>query len=309
MKKFLTTILAFTIFCGASYALELDETMTANVAAALTEAKDKDEAEQKFPSTDASKKAVVWFTFTAKTEIENGYPLTSHKECPAVIIDNEWLLASKTCMVSDMTVEGEYYQGASCPPEFKTCKVLNRWMENTKVTIDGKAYAVEVIPAKGQYLLYAKGNLSYALRTLPKANILVTGKNIKLSDYTGLKFFVNRTSLVFGVKEVQERQPINLCSSTGCISVKYSFWHTDAQSGDPLFTKLDNNMEFLVGFNSAQNYTDGKDRKSRIFKLITQDDIKEILKVIKEKTPQSYESVKKKTVNKITIVKSYYKYE
>lgn len=295
-KKLLLLLVILSAFTN-TFAFDVaDKELESKVDIALTKAVET----AKPLSQDASEKSVLKFTFKTETEVaEAVMPVSSRKECAAVVIDNQWLLASKTCKVLDPKVVITLSNGGTCEPSIiDNCKVLSRSVSDTKIEVAGKKYPVEIALDGEQILLFARDkDLVKQLSLLPKANVLFVSPKSSPSDFRKFDFFVNRKSYLFDIKEVQEREIASLCISTACINVKYAFFHTDAQAGDPLFV-TENGNDFLVAFNSAQNYTDGKnDRKSREFIMITAKDISAIKKVIGAKTPSALASLNKRIMN------------
>lgn len=316
MKKFLIIALALGVTAGPVLAGEfaVDAKQAAKVEASLSEAKQHSKNVGKYPSTGASQKGSVKFSFKAELEgslvsnPEYTNTFKSTKECRAVVIDKNWLLASRNCAVNDDYITHEAYRGAGAAPDTEKYKVTDRYYSDYRVTVDSTSYPVDVFGLGNEFLIYAKNTALVAkLNKLPKANILVTDSANSLSALKDFTLIVRRDSRYWG--EVSDKMEIEtICTKTSCVKVENKILHPNGAAGDPMFLKLDNGQEFVVAFNATQNYSGGNNT-GREYKTINAASAEKIKEYVKKYTPSSYNAIAKKIVKKINVITKSYSFE
>lgn len=316
MKKFLVfaIILAVAGVYGIAAELSINADEAAKVESSLTSAKSKSDKQAVYPSTGASERGSVTFSFRAElkgTLVSNPeYTNTfkSTKTCRAVVIDKNWLLASKNCAVNDDYVMHSAYRGAGSAPDQEKYEVTARYYSDYRISVGNTSYAVTVFDIGNEFLIYAKNNkLAAELNKLPKANILVTGNKASLNALKSFPLIIRRDSRFSG-EVSDEMEAESVCTGSYCVKVESKFFHPDGAAGDPMFIKLDNNQEFLVAFNAAQNYSAQKN-KGRDYKTITPTSAEKIKSYVKKYTPSAYNTMVRKIVKKINVIKKSYSFE
>ncbi len=316
MKKILLAVFSLCALSFPVLAAEFvaDAAQAGKVEVALTDLKKQQDNAATYPSTGASLKGSVDFSFTSRLEVvlvanpEYKNTLTSKKECRAVVIDKNWLLASKTCAVTDNIVTHNAYMGAGSAPSEDKYKVVDRDYSDFKITADKVAFSVDVFDIGDQFLIYASNAvLAEKLNKLPKANILITPDGKALEKYKNFNLFVRRDGR-YG-KDVTETVEVEkICTANACVKVENKTWHPNAAAGDPMFIVLDNKQEFLVAFNAAQNYSADYNR-GLVYKTIAPSSSAKILEYVKKFTPASYKNVAKKIVTNIMVNEKSYSYK
>lgn len=316
MKKILLTVFSLCALSFPVLAAEFvaDVAEAAKVEVALTDLKKNQEQVGTYPSTGASLKGSVGFSFTSTLEValvanpEYKNTLTSRKECRAVVIDKNWLLASKTCAVTDNEVTHNAYMGAGSAPSEDKYKVLYRDYSDFKINIDKTNFSVKVFDIGDQFLIHASNTVLVAkLDKLPKANILVTPDSNALEKYKKFNLFVRRDGR-YGKDVTESVEVEQICTANACVKVENRVFNPNAAAGDPMFLVLDNNQEFLVAFNAAQNYSSSYNR-GLVYKTIAPSSSAKILEYVKQYTPASYKNFAKKIVTNIIVNEKTYSYK
>lgn len=283
--------------------------------------------ESKYESQGSAEDGVMTLKFKIRP-VTLGYDDTGHygeivhafytaRKCSMIKIDENWLMGSAYCFnfprieeEKSWTFDGtttKYIKGLEIDGEKVTSiynTVKNAYedsFENVYKNVKKDTSALPLYINGETVLLYVGNNkkLKEKYSKLPKANIYIPLKaEDSATELSGLNFYVSRKSVVWGVREKQQREIGEYCNGTKCIKLKFGFWNAEAMTGDPLFAVAPNNMEFIVAFNTGDYKTEEDQKRSRYFKEFSEATYKELEKVISEKDPDAWVRIKKKTAHK-----------
>lgn len=263
MKKLLVLLLAF---CGCAAVLNAQ---TPNVSQKLNTALKKKLAASS--STNAHEKGVIMIKMTVEARFTDVYanndPIV--KECPAVRIAPNTLLASRACI--DLSGKGEHikYMGAGEAPEV-TIQNVQRWISSVRVA--GVTIQPKDFRQNDKLLLIAidgtNAKLKAAVEKLPISDLFVA-KNAKRLQDTFPEMILNRDDMVFNSRECAEVDIVNVCTDTQCFQVCWKV--IDGDTGDPVFGRNPDksNLDFLLGFNATNSKKD-KRKSGRWYHFLTQ---------------------------------------
>ncbi len=210
-------------------------------------------------STNAHKKGVLMIKLTVDASFQdvdaNNDPI--EKECPAVRIAPNTLLASRACI--DLSGVGTLvgYRGAGAEPERSKHKV-SRWIENIKV--EGVTLGKDKFRQNDLLLAIAvdgkNEKIKKAVQKMPITDLFVANNPQKLKD-TFPKMTLNRDDAFWG-RECAEVDIVNICTEQQCFQVCWKW--IDGKTGDPVFGRNPdtNNLEYLLGFNRCNSDKDGR---------------------------------------------------
>ena len=263
MKKLLVLLLAF---CSCAAVLNAQ---TPDKSKMLDTAIKKKLAASS--STNAHKKGVIMIKMTVEarfTEVHaNNDPIV--KECPAVRIAPNTLLASRACM--DLSGKGEHvkYMGAGEAPEVTTQNV-NRWISDVRVA--GVTIKPQDFRQEGKLLLIAidgtNAKLKKEIEKLPITDLFVANNPKKL-ETTFPEMILNRDDMVFSGRECAAVDIVNVCTDKECFQVCWKV--IDGDTGDPVFGRNPDrsNLDFLLGFNNTDSKKN-KRKSGRWYHFLTQ---------------------------------------
>ncbi len=227
------------------------------------------------------------------------------RKCSLIKIDDNWLIGSSYCFNFNRYEEYKSWTfNGDTVKEIKNVRLngekITSIIQNGSAIYKNNKKGLSPLPLylQGDIMLVyigANSSLKKEYAGLPKANIYIPSKaEYSVADYNGLKFYVSRKSVVFGIREKQEREIGEYCSATKCIKLKFGLFHAEAMSGDPLFAVAPNNMEFIVAFNTGDYKKDEDQKRSRYFKELTEDVYKTMEKTIGSKDPSAWKRIKVK---------------
>lgn len=211
-------------------------------------------------STNAHKKGVLMIKLTVDatfTEVDaNNKPV--EKECPAVRIAPNTLLASRACM--DLSGKGEFrqYAGGGADLEISEQKVI-RHIANIK--INGVTLQKDKFRENDFFLAIAvDGNnakLAEAVQKMPIVDLFVA-KNAETLKSVFPEITLNRDDALFSGRECASVDIVNVCTDAQCFQVCWKV--IDGDTGDPVFGRNPNtdNFEYLLGFNQTNSKLDGR---------------------------------------------------
>lgn len=263
MKKLLVLLLAF---CGCAAVLNAQ---TPKVSQRLNTALKHKLAESS--STNAHKKGVIMIKMTVEARFTDVYAKNDPivKECPAVRISPNALLASRACI--DLSGKGEHivYMGNGADPEITTQNV-QRWISSIKVA--GVTIQPQDFRQDGKLLLIAidgtNAKLKKEIEKLPITDLFVA-KNPKKLETTFPEMILNRDDMVFSGRECADVNIVNVCTDKECFQVCWKV--IDGDTGDPVFGRNPDrsNLDFLLGFNNT-NSKKSKRKSGRWYHFLTQ---------------------------------------
>ncbi len=263
MKKLLVLLLAF---CSCAAVLNAQ---TPDKSKMLDSAIKKKLAASS--STNAHEKGVIMIKMTVQARFTDVYanndPIV--KECPAVRIAPNTLLASRACM--DLSGKGEHivYMGNGVGPEITTQNV-NRWISD--ISVDGVTIGPKDFRQEDKLLLIvidgANAKLKKEIEKLPITDLFVAKNAAKLKTAFP-KMILNRDDMVFSGRECADVNIVNVCSDTQCFQVCRKF--IDGDTGDPVFGSNPDrsNFDFLLGFNNTDSKK-SKRKSGRWYHFLTQ---------------------------------------
>lgn len=312
-------VLSAVLACAGVFAAAAD--MSSYSMAESSAAAEKISAaveKQKYASEGASEDGVMTLKFEIKkttlgigdtghlTEIVHFFNTT--RKCSMIKIDDNWLVGSSYCF-NFRTYEEEHswtFDG-STTKEIKDLRIdgerITSIIKDSSVIYKNEKKGRAALPMyqKGDLiLLYVGSNakLKKKYASLPKSNLYIPLKaQDSAAELKGLKFYVSRKSVVWGVREKQEREIGEYCNGTKCIKLEFGFFHAEAMAGDPLFAVAPNKMEFIIAFNTGDYKQDEDQKRSRYFKELSEEDYKGLEKVISAKDPSGWARVKAKTAH------------
>lgn len=221
-------------------------------------------------STNAHEKGVIKIKMTVQarfTDVHaNNDPIV--KECPAVRIAPNTLLASRVCM--DLSGKGEHikYMGAGDPPEVTTQNV-QRWISD--ISVAGVTISPNDFRQQDKLVLIAidgtNAKLKKAIEKLPITDLFVAKNATKLQTAFP-EMILNRDDMISG-RVCADVDIVNVCTGTQCFQVCWKF--IDGDTGDPVFGRNPDksNLDFLLGFNNT-NPKKAKRQSGRVYHFLTQ---------------------------------------
>lgn len=221
-------------------------------------------------STNAHKKGVLMIKLTVDASFQNvdanNDPI--EKECPAVRIAPNTLLASRACI--DLSGKGELYQyqGAGVGPKISTHPV-SRWIRNVKV--NGVVLGQDKFRQNDLLLLIAvdgkNSKIKEAVQKMPISDLFVATNTEKLKTVFP-EVTLNRDDTLWG-RECAPVDIVNVCTEQQCFQVCWKF--IDGDTGDPVFGRNPNtdNFEYLLGFNRT-NSNKKKRQSGRWYHFLSQ---------------------------------------
>lgn len=172
-----------------------------------------------------------------------------NKDCSAVRIDSNWLIASLYCRgVSSVAVgydhNGEGYQKTVAYRNINYIKVegIKVYSDNFYVNENAKVILIRI----------NEQELSKELSGNTIANLLIPGNPASLLKAVN-KAYINRERYCLPGRCSDEVGIDQYCDGNKCFKVEWEL--IDGDSGDPLFmlSKKHGKAEFLVGLNAAEN--------------------------------------------------------
>lgn len=221
-------------------------------------------------STNAHKKGVIMIKMVVDatfTEVDaNNDPI--EKECPAVRIAPNTLLASRACI--DLSGKGELhrYVGAGAGPDISIEKV-NRWISSIKV--NDVTLGQDKFRQNDLLLAIAvDGNqpkLKEIIQKMPITDLFVA-KNVETLKTVFPEMTLNRDDMMWG-RECASVDIVNVCTESQCFQVCWKM--IDGDTGDPVFGRNPNtdNFEYLLGFN-VRNSKLNKRKSGRWYHFLSQ---------------------------------------
>lgn len=310
-------IIAVLLMCGvlcfandiSSYNMSISDSNSKKLDASLQQ------QHQKYASQGASEEGVVTLKFDidkTTTGIDDAghagevvHFFDTTRKCSLIKIDDNWLIGSSYCFNFDRYEEYKTWTfNGDTVKEIKNVRLngekITSIIKDGSVIYGNNKKGLTPLPLylQGDIMLVyigANADLKKEYADLPKANIYIPSKSeYSVADYKGLKFYVSRKSVVFGIREKQEREIGEYCSDTKCIKLKFGLFHAEAMSGDPLFAVAPNNMEFIVAFNTGDFKKDEDQKRSRYFKELNNDSYKAIEKIVSSKDAAAWRRIKVK---------------
>lgn len=165
-------------------------------------------------STNAHEKGVVMIKMTVDAQFEdvdaNNDPMK--KECPAVRIAPNTLLASRACMDLSKTGELYQYQGAGVGPAISTHPV-SRWIRN--VEVNGVVLGKDKFRQNDLLLLIAvdgkNPQIKEAVQKMPISDLFVATNAEKLKTVFP-KVTLNRADMIWSDRECAPVDIVNVCT-------------------------------------------------------------------------------------------------
>lgn len=242
MKKLLVFMLAF---CGCAAVLSAQ---TPGLTQKLeTAVKKRLHASS---SSNAHEKGVIMIKMTVDASFHdadaNNDPIV--KDCPAVRIAPNTLLASRACI--DLSGKGKlyHYTGGGGNYDVSTHRV-SRSISN--ISIDGVTVGQKDFRQNDLLLLIAVNGtntkLKQAVEKLPISDLFVAKDAQKLKT-TFPKITLNRDDMLWG-RECAQVNIVTVCTDMQCFQVCWKA--IDGDTGDPVFGRNPDtsNLEYLLGFN------------------------------------------------------------
>lgn len=248
-------------------------------------------------STGSHEDGVIPVTFRVLAKFDEDYAKENKldKDCVAVRVSSQYLMASMACIgLSDRATKNSY-AGAGSAPYRITTKVAYR-------TIDYVQIGSEKIQSSDIYTSYAarvilirwngkNANLKKQIAGLPIPNLFIP-KNPASLKTTFSKVVVNRNRMPNTGRTTANVKISSVCSQKGCFDVEWKA--ISAQTGSPIFgLHKDTNQEFLLGFNSAE--PDGAHRESGETYYLLTDKVSTFLQDTLE--PEAFAKVQRKIVD------------
>lgn len=210
-------------------------------------------------STDAHKKGVIMIKLEVDAEFigvdANNDPI--EKDCPAVRIAPNTLLASRACI--DLSGKGTLIRsGGGSGDLFYSEHDVARWVSSIK--IEGVTIGEENFREDGKLLLIAidgsNEKLQKAIQKMPIVDLFVA-KDAQNLKTTFPEITLNRNDMLWG-RECAPVDVVNVCTEEQCFKICWKAVRGD--TGDPVFGRNPdtNNLEYLLGFNVTNSDKDGR---------------------------------------------------
>lgn len=251
------------------------------------------------PSPNAHKEGVIYMELLVDGSFVGveGRVLTSKKECPAVRISPNYLLASAMCMdISGMGII-QHYKGSDYIVEEKAR--VDRYISGA--VIDGVTIPrkdIQYINGENEMklvLIYIDGNnekLRRAVETKPIPNLFVAKNPANLPEVFD-ELTLNREDWYGGDgRTCADVDIAEVCTEDGCFKLCWKM--IDGDTGDPVFGRIPKRttQEFLLGFNATN--AKGKRQSGRYYHFFSQKTLDFLRKSLPEK---EWKYLQRKVVN------------
>lgn len=257
MKRILTAVVCLL---AASYAAANPPVNKMAVAQRMRESS----------STNAHKQGVIMIKLVVDAAFHgvdaNNDPI--EKECPAVRIAPNTLLASRACI--DLSGKGELIESqGSAGVKITDGLAVSRWITNVKV--NGVTLGTDKFRQNDLLIAIAvDGNnakLREAVQKMPITDLFVA-KNAETLKTVFPKMTLNRDDMTWG-RECASVDIVNVCTEAKCFQVCWKF--IDGDTGDPVFGRNPDtdNFEYLLGFN-VRNSKKNKRQSGRWYHFLSQ---------------------------------------
>ena len=221
-------------------------------------------------STNAHKKGVIMITLVVDAEFTyiDATNKAIEKECPAVRIAPNTLLASRSCI--DLSGKGTliHYTGSHSEPIY-TEEEVTRWVSDIK--IQKESLGKNSFREEGKLLLISIDGSNEKLRNIvqkmPIVDLFVAKNAVSLKN-TFPEITLNRDDAFWG-RECASVDVATVCTQEQCFQVCWKVIRGD--TGDPVFGRNPkvNNLEYLLGFNETNADKDGRN-PGRMYHFLSQ---------------------------------------
>ena len=243
-------------------------------------------------STNAHKNGIVAIELTIKAKFDEPYAWenTLTKQCVAVKIAPNYLLASLTCKGTTDTATVYHYRGSTEPYEAEK-NVPLEYRNIVSIQIEEETITTFKEDKKTKLLLIKLNDkLAEQLQAKPTVNLFVPDDLASVGEVFE-QLIVNRNSMLSG-RTCATNTFSHVCNDQQCVRVCWKA--IDADNGDPIFglNPKKDNQEFLVGFNDAE--PDGANRgQGRNYRVLSQAS----LQFLKSNVPDVWQRLQKKIVD------------
>ncbi len=257
MKKYLlTALLAGTLL--PVYAIENSDMY--KLTEALLNQNKQAQQQTKPASANSHENGVVSVTLNVESQFDEIYARTNHlqKQCAAVRIADNYLLASLACRGVSKTSLHQHYMGSSDKPEITEKPVAYR--KTNSVEVKGhKITEIQEDETSKLLLIKLDAEQKKDIKDMPITNLLVAKDPKNLLNLFD-EIFINRERVIFAGRTCTKTNVSRVCTDTECFEVCGTAIKGD--NGDPIFglSEKKKYQEFLLGFNDAEPI--GDNRKS-----------------------------------------------
>ncbi len=217
------------------------------------------------------------------------------KDCSAVKIDSNWLIASLRCRGTVSEVTAYLHDRTEITKKIESRKI--DWIKIEGLEVKKRNYFID----ESSKIILIRTNLQHDLaEKLAKrgnvvANMLIAQNPVALLK-TVKEAFINRERYCLPGRCSDSVEIEQYCADNKCYKVEWEM--IDGDSGDPLFllSKNHGKAEFLAGLNDAE-YSSGYDISGRFYRVFDSKTLEFMRKIIGNRDPEAFRRISQHIVD------------